>query len=145
MMAGYHDDPQAHVAHFIEAFHLLSSSVLLSLPDLSGLSDVVRAARGRQIQRQGVLEGGLQYQVHGMGCVMIGADDAIVNVDFLPDGRAIFDVTRLEDFIRSTDRDSSVSRAELLAACRLAVSEGLVGEASGDWFVVPGRLRSNPD
>lgn len=72
-----------------------------------------------------------------MGCVMIGSNGAIVNVDFLADGRAIFDVTRLEDFIRSTNPDLPFSRDELSDACQLSVREGLVGEASEGWFVVP--------
>ncbi len=136
MMDGYRKDAQMHVMHFVEAFRLFSSSVLSSLPQLSSLSDVVREVRVGRIPRRDILSSGLQYQVHGMGCVMIGADGAIVNVDFVADGRAIFDVSRLEDFIRSTNPDISVSRVELLAACRLAVREGLVAEAREGWFAV---------
>jgi hypothetical protein len=142
MMDGDQEYALTHVAHFVEVFHLFSSSVLSNLPQLSGLSDVVREVRGGRIPRRDVLTGGLQYQVHGMGCVLIGPNGAIVNVDFLADGRAIFDASRLEDFIRSTNPGLSVSQVELLAACRLAVREGLVSEAREGWFAIPPRLRS---
>lgn len=137
MMDENREDAPMYVAHFLEAFRLFSSSVLSNLPQLSGLSDVIREVREGRIPRRDTLTGGLQYQVHGMGCVMIGADGAIVNVDFLADGRAIFDASRLEDFIRSTNPGISVSRVELLAGCQLAVREGLVGEVREGWFAVP--------
>jgi len=136
MMGGHREGSRAQVVRFVGAFRLLSSSVLSDLPQLSGLSDIVREVRGGRIPRRDVLAGSVRYQVHGTGSMMIGADGAIVDVDFLADGRPIFDAMRLADFVRSTTPDVPVSRTELLDACRSAVAEGLVGEAGEGWFVV---------
>jgi len=138
-MNGYREGSRAQVVSFVAAYRRLSSSVISDVPQLSSLSDIVREVRGGRVPRRAALTGGVRYQVHGIGCMMVGADGVIVDVDFLADGRAIFDVIRLAEFVQSTMPDVSLSRDDLLAACRSAVVEGLVGEVREGWFVVERR------
>ncbi|XVV15801.1 DUF6896 domain-containing protein [Actinoplanes sp. CA-131856] len=144
MMGAGRDESPGHVARFVAELRVFSSAVLVELDQIDGLSQIIRAARSGRIPRRDTLPNGIYYQIHGSGCVFIGADGAIVNIDFLPDGRAIFDVTRVEEFVRSLST-APPPGPDLLAECRSAVAGGLLDEVKDGWFALrepPSRIES---
>ncbi len=65
-----------------------------------GRRDILAAWRQKLLPRKGVLQDGIEYELHGIGCCLIFPDH-MVDFDFAPGGRSDgFDLWRLGLYVR---------------------------------------------
>ncbi|MFF3733643.1 DUF6896 domain-containing protein [Streptomyces sp. NPDC002476] len=125
------------VAEYVKALARVQSEVLQNLPDLgSSLASILRRVRAGQLPKDGELANGIEYSVHGNGCLFVSVDGHEVDVDFLANGTPVFDAWRIERFSLSRGVAPVSTAEELTRECRLMVSSGTLEEASGGWFAV---------
>ncbi|MFD4218227.1 DUF6896 domain-containing protein [Streptomyces griseus] len=125
------------VAEYIKALTRVQSDVLQNLPDLgASLASILRRVRAGQFPKEGKLANGIEYLVHGSGCLFVSVDGHEIDVDFLANGNPVFDAWRIERFSLSRGFTPVSTAEELTRACRLMVSSGTLEEASRGWFAV---------
>lgn len=83
--------------------------------------------------RSGSVPGLGEFAFHGMGCRIERADGALIDFDWDPEGREVFDAWRIRKFGRSTG-GIDVAETALLQACRELVEQGELVEDSPGWF-----------
>ncbi|MFE2305379.1 DUF6896 domain-containing protein [Streptomyces sp. NPDC059431] len=127
----------AEVTEYVETLARVQAEVLRSLPDLgSSLAAIVRRVRTGQLSKSGSISGGIEYAVHGDGCLFVSSDGQEIDIDFLIDGTPVFDSWRIERFSASRGIASKVTGDELTQECRLMASSGTLEEVSEGWFSV---------
>jgi hypothetical protein len=125
------------VTQYVEALARVQSEVLQSLPDLgSSLAVIVRRVRTGQLSKSGSISGGIEYAVHGNGCLFVSSDGHEIDVDFLADETPVFDSWRIKRFSLSRGFASKVTADELIQECRRMASSGTLEEVSEGWFSV---------
>lgn len=125
------------VAEYVEALARVQSEVLRSIPDLgSSLAAIVRRVRAHELSKSGSTSGGIEYAVHGTGCLFVSSDGREIDVDFLADGTPVFDSWRIKRFSLSRGFASKVTADELIQECRRMASSGTLEEVSEGWFSV---------
>lgn len=125
------------VAKYVEALACVQSEVLQGLPDLrSSLASIVKHVRVGHMPKHGEIAGGIEYSIHGNGCLFVSNDGHEVDVDFLADGTPVFDSWRIERFSLSRGIASRATAEELTRECRLMASRGGLEEVSEGWFAV---------
>ncbi|MFJ6149275.1 DUF6896 domain-containing protein [Micromonospora profundi] len=137
---------RTQIVDFLEALSALRAALLQSGPDLENLGQLVAEARKGGIQRSGVL-GGVEYQVHGRGVLMVDAVGREVDVDLLPDDSAVFDPWRLLRFSNQSQGAGSEVGHCAEQVCRELVREGVLREPIPGWFCAanePVPRRSRP-
>jgi hypothetical protein len=127
------------VVEYVEALARVQSEVLRSLPDLgTSLASIVRRARAGQLPKDGAIASGIEYSVHGNGCLFVSADGQEIDVDFLVNGTPVFDAWRIKRFSSSRGVTPGCTAEELIRECRLMVSSGALEEANEGWFAMKG-------
>ncbi|WP_330464121.1 DUF6896 domain-containing protein [Micromonospora zamorensis] len=121
------------VVAFLEALNMLRGSVLQGVPHLATLGQLIGAARQGVIPRSGVI-GNIEYQIHGRGVLMIDVSGREVDVDFLPDGSAIFDPWRILRFSRQPEGLGQEVGRFVEGVCRTLVVEDVLREPVAGWF-----------
>ncbi|MGI5524692.1 DUF6896 domain-containing protein [Micromonospora sp. CA-259024] len=108
------------VRSYAVALRRTRDRLFAAYPELSGLSDLLRAVRSTHVlPREGRSGTGIDYLVHGAGCRMTDEQGTEVDVD-LVDGVEAFDGWRIHAFLAG-GAGESLSIDELHAACsRLA-------------------------
>ncbi|MFC8171930.1 DUF6896 domain-containing protein [Streptomyces sp. NPDC057325] len=125
------------VAEYVKALTRVQSEALQNLPDLgSSLASILRRVRAGQFPKDGKLANGIEYSVHGNGCLFVSVDGHEIDIDFLANGTPIFDAWRIERFSLSRGFAPVSTAEELTQECRLMVSSGTLEETSGGWFAV---------
>ncbi|MFD6562644.1 DUF6896 domain-containing protein [Micromonospora profundi] len=129
---------RTQIVDFLGGLSALRAALLQSGPDLETLGQLVAEVRRGGIQRSGIL-GGVEYQVHGRGVLMVDAVGREVDVDLLPDDSVVFDPWRLLRFSnQSAGAGPEVSRC-VEQVCRGLVEEGLLREPIPGWFCASDR------
>jgi len=98
------------------------------------VADLVRLSLGRQLPREGKLDSGVEYAVHGVGCRFTTPAGLEVDVDVDDDGTETFDAWRLSNFADSDPRFGEPSLDDLNAAARRLVSAGRLREVRPGWY-----------
>ncbi|MFG6294167.1 DUF6896 domain-containing protein [Streptomyces rochei] len=130
-------DASAEVAEYVEALAAVESAVLRSIPDLgASLASILAHVRAGRMPKAGELSTGIEYLVHGNGCLFVSNDGREVDVDFLADGTPIFDAWRINRLALSRGSSFRVAADEIVRECRKAVSSGLFEEVTDGWFAV---------
>jgi hypothetical protein len=88
------------------------------------------------LPKDGELANGIEYSVHGNGCLFVSVDGHEVDVDFLANGTPVFDAWRIERFSLSRGVAPVSTAEELTRECHLMVSSGTLEEVSKGWFAV---------
>ncbi|GAA3753001.1 DUF6896 domain-containing protein [Spinactinospora alkalitolerans] len=123
-----------YVRGFGKLLAYMESTVKNDLLLVASLSDVHRLARRKILPKEGVTRSGVHYVVHGAGCRFSHADGREVDVDFLSDGRPIFDSWRVLNYIISVDPDYFGGRESVYRACKAMVGMGEIFEPRSAWF-----------
>lgn len=127
------------VRRFAAALDRTRARLFDAYPDLSGVRDLMGAVRtARTLPRQGRSSTGVEYSVHGAGCLMIDEQGRRVDVD-LVDGVEAFDAWRIRFFL-GADSAEHLSDAELIGACSYLAGLGELREVrAGHWYALPSR------
>jgi hypothetical protein len=127
------------VRRFAAALDRTRTRLFDAYPDLSGVRDLMVAVRSAgTLPREGRSSTGVDYSVHGAGCVMIDEQGHPVDVD-LVDGVEAFDAWRIRQFL-GAERAEHPSLEELSTACSYLSRLGEVREVkAGRWYALPGR------
>jgi hypothetical protein len=100
---------------------------------LGQLSDILPKARQGQIARSGRSQSGIDFEVHGAGCLMVDQSGREVDLDFMPDGTVVFDAWRVNRFLGSLGCGGQ-DQGKILDACRRMVRESILREPRPEWF-----------
>ncbi|MET7541252.1 helix-turn-helix transcriptional regulator [Streptomyces sp. NPDC005507] len=103
------------VMGFIDALSLAGEAMRTAFPLLEQLADVLGLARTHQISRRGEA-GSYSYSVHGAGCLFTSQDGSEIDVDFEPDGTAVFNTWRLRFYAQSLPDLLDLTEQELRSA-----------------------------
>ncbi|MFB9476647.1 DUF6896 domain-containing protein [Nonomuraea salmonea] len=128
------------VRSFEAALRSLRDRVIAQIVDADSVEDVVHMAQRRAIPRDGTLEDGTRYSVHGIGCWMADTRGREADVDIDEKGRETFDAWRIFMHWETVSGEGG-SRADILAACRLLVDSGELIETRPNWFCLPDQAR----
>ncbi|MFC7304180.1 DUF6896 domain-containing protein [Streptomyces monticola] len=86
------------------------------------------------MEKAGRIREGVEYHVHGSGCLFIESSGAEVDVDFLEEGTEVFDAWRVRRLSISVGEESTESLEEIVSACRSLVALGRLSELRNGWF-----------
>ncbi|MET9251093.1 hypothetical protein [Nonomuraea sp. NPDC003709] len=121
------------VRSFEAALRSLRDRVIAQIADADSIEDVVHMAQRGAVPRDGTLEDGTRYSVHGIGCWMADTRGREVDVDIDEKGREIFDDWRMVMHWEAVSGERS-SREDILAECRRLVDSGELIESRKNWF-----------
>jgi len=107
---------------------------LATVPGAGGVAELVRAATSRQVPRTGQLPDGSEYDVHGIGCLIVTPDGHEIDVDVEEDGSATFNPWRIRTFARSVDPDTALELSDLAVACEALAGAGELRALRPDWY-----------
>ncbi|MDR8413188.1 hypothetical protein MTP10_31205 [Nonomuraea sp. 3-1Str] len=124
------------VRSFEAALRSIRDRVIAQIADAGSIEDVVHMAQRGAVPRDGALEDGTRYSVHGIGCRMADPQGLEVDVDIDEKGRGIFDDWRIIMHWVAVSGEYR-SREEILAACRRLVDSGELIELRQNWFCLP--------
>ncbi|GGV50095.1 hypothetical protein GCM10010495_79810 [Kitasatospora herbaricolor] len=128
-------DASGEVKGYLEALARLRAAFAEGCPDLgSSLALVAKRARARELAKSGELSGGIEYSVHGSGCLFTDPSGYEIDVDFLGDGTEVFDSWRIRRFSLSRGIEFPAGQDELTRECRRMVMIGVLGEPVEGWF-----------
>lgn len=126
--------PLREVEAYLQALSRVRSAAQRCQLGGEGLVSILHLYRSRALEKTGRIQEGLEYNIHGFGCLFIEASGAEVDVDFLEDGTEIFDAWKIRRLSISLGEESSESLDELVATCRNLVSLGHLSEPRSGWF-----------
>lgn len=127
------------VRSFVVSLQSARARVLAQVGRAKSMQDIVYMAQRRIISRDETLPDGTRYSVHGVGCLMVNPEGAEVDVDIDDEGREVFDAWRVCMYLGSISPINSVSREDVLMACRRLVRLGELREVRANWFQVAAR------
>ncbi|MFI6700574.1 DUF6896 domain-containing protein [Streptomyces sp. NPDC050509] len=122
------------VEAYLQALSRVRSAVQHCHPGGQGLASILHLYRSRALEKAGHIREGVEYNVHGSGCLFIEASGAEVDVDFLEEGTEVFDAWRVRRLSISLGEESTESLDEIVPACRSLVSLGRLSEPRSRWF-----------
>ncbi|WP_372347953.1 helix-turn-helix domain-containing protein [Streptomyces sp. KL116D] len=137
VIAGLHAEPSRVpaardvVLGYVNDLNSASEAMRAAFPSLGQLAGVLGLVRTRQIGRRGEA-GDYSYSVHGAGCLFTSQEGAEIDVDFEPDGTAVFDFWRLHFYARSLPDPLDLTDEDLRSAVE-SLSPLLI-EARPGWF-----------
>ncbi|MEU4476353.1 hypothetical protein [Micromonospora sp. NPDC023888] len=123
----------AAVRRYAAALRRIRSRLFDAYPDLGDVKDLMAAVRHKKtLPREGTSSTGVEYSIHGAGCLMIDEQGRTVDVD-LVDGVEAFDAWRINWFL-GEQSDAQPSVEELRTACSHLASTGeLLEVQAGIW------------
>jgi hypothetical protein len=130
-------EAECQVRAYLDAFRRLKGEVMESWPDRGGnLMSIASAVRSGQLERSGVISSGIEYLIHGNGCLLVDSNGAEVDFDFRPDGIEMFDPWRVRRYVESFGESASADLNSILLACQGMVASGDLDEPQFGWFSV---------
>ncbi|EHR61178.1 DUF6896 domain-containing protein [Saccharomonospora cyanea] len=126
--------PLREVEAYLQALSRVRSAVQRFHPGGQGLASILYLYRSRALEKAGLIQEGIEYNVHGFGCLFIESSGAEIDMDFLEEGTEIFDAWRIRRLSVSLDEEPLESLDEIVAECRNLVSLGRLLEPRSGWF-----------
>lgn len=123
------------IGEYLTALDAVRSQTLESCPELGGdLSQIVRLVRLRTWEKVGELTRGIEYRVHGDGCLFVLEGGYEVDVDFV-DGMETFDSWRIWKFVQSVTGQNDLTVDEIAYECSRLAREGGIRRLRDGWYI----------
>jgi hypothetical protein len=126
--------PLEEIEEYLQALIRVRSAVQRCHPRGQGLASIPHLYRSGALKKVGRVQDGIEYSVHGSGCLYIESSGGEVDIDFLEEGVEIFDAWRVRRFSVSLGEDPSGGLDEIVSECRNLVSLGRLFEPRSGWF-----------
>ncbi|MFR9728860.1 DUF6896 domain-containing protein [Saccharopolyspora sp. MS10] len=123
------------VRAYLDAVDAGTREIVSPCPGAANLRDVVELAMEKKIRRKGRLGSGVEYSIHGVGCLFVGVNgaEADVDVDFFDDGARVFDVWRLSMFFETSGGGISPGSERIQESCAELIDRGVL-QSRGRWY-----------
>jgi hypothetical protein len=122
------------VKQFVQSMVLLRDEVLRDLPDALSTKGLLERVNREELPREGVVSGGVHYEVHGVGCRFWRDDGLEVDVDIDEGGGEVFDAWRFQVFLLGLGRLPSVTIREVDEFLRNLAGKNELRVVEDGWY-----------